>query len=147
MFLKRNILSFEDCVQVRRDILNRDDVEKLEKIMGQLEGQHREMSTLAKKSPNDGINAFKLKFLNGAISTANEFLGASYRPLDGFEQFDIDDVPTNSDAAFVLTSYLEEVERMRADNIINNYGKWQYHLSDDEGTIRTAPPKKIKEKK
>lgn len=127
--------------------MKRDEVDKLEKIMGQFEGLHREMSTLARKSPNDGINPFKLKFLNSALSTANNLLGAAYKPLDGFEQFDSDDVPTNSDAAFVLTSYLEEIERMRADNIILSFGKWEYIVSDGEDKIRTAPPKKIKEKK
>lgn len=115
--------------------------------MGQLEGLHREMSALAKKSPNDGINPFKLRFLNSALSAANDLLGEKYNPLDGFQQFNSDDVPTNSDAAFVLTSYLEEVERMRADNIFNDYNKWTYVLSDSEDKIRTAPPKKIKEKK
>ena len=127
--------------------MKRDEIDKLEKIMGQFEGLHREMSTLARKSPNDGINSFKLNFLNSALSTANNLLGSAYKPLDGFEQFDSDDVPTNSDTAFVLTSYLEEIERMRADNIILNYGKWEYIVSDSDGTIRTAPPKKIKEKK
>lgn len=126
--------------------MKKQDVEKLEKAMGQLEGLHREMSALAKKSPNDGINAFKLKYLNSALAEANTLLGDHYKPLDGFKQFDSDDVPTNSDAAFVLTSYLEEVERMRADNIYNDYGKWKYRLSD-ESIIQTAPPRKIKEKR
>lgn len=123
------------------------DVQKLEKIMGQLEGLHREISALAKKSPNDGLNKFKLKFLNSILADANEFLGKKYRPLDGFEQFDADEVPTNSDAAFILASYLEEIERMRADNIKFFQTKWTYVLSDSEKKIRTAPPKKIKEKK
>lgn len=127
--------------------MKQEDVEKLEKTMGQLEGLHREMSALAKKSPNDGINPFKLGFLNSALSAANDLLGEKYNPLEGFQQFNSDDVPTNSDAAFVLTSYLEEVERMRADNIIIGYGKWEYVLSDSDDVIRTAPPKKIKEKK
>ncbi len=124
------------------------EVENLEKIMGQLEGLHREISGLAKKSPNDGLNPFKLKFLNSALSAANSLLGTAYNPLEGFDQFDSDDLPTNSDATFVLTSYLEEIERMRADNIFNTYGSgWRYELSDSDDKIQTAPPKKIKEKK
>lgn len=115
--------------------------------MGQLEGLHREMSALAKKSPNDGINPFKLRFLNSALTIANNLLGTEYKPLEGFEQFESDDVPTNSDATFVFTSYLEELERMRADNIFNDYGKWRFKLSDSDDEIRTAPPRKIKEKK
>jgi hypothetical protein len=127
--------------------MNTDDVEKLEKIMGQLEGLHREMSLLAKKSPNDGLNSFKLKFLNSTLNEANDLLGTAYKPLVGFEQLDSDDVPTNSDATFVLTSYLEEIERMRADNISPNLGRWYYDTPDIEEKIQTAPPKKIKEKK
>lgn len=123
------------------------DVEKLEKIMGQIEGLHREISALAKKSPNDGLNEFKLKFVNSALAQANDFLGNNYKPLDGFEQFDTDELPTNSDVTFILASYLEEVERMRADNIKIFSGWWSYILSDSDETIRTAPPKKIKEKK
>ena len=116
--------------------------------MGSIEGLHREISTLAKKSPNDALNQFKLKFLNSTLADANDLLGTSYKPLDEFEQFDSDDVPTNSDATFVLTCYLEEIERMRADNItLYSPSRWKYDLSDSEDIILTAPPKRIKEKK
>ncbi len=124
-----------------------EDVEKLEKTMGQLEGLHREISALGKKSPNDGINKFKLKFVNAALANANEILGDDYVPMEGFDQFDVDDLPTNSDVTFIVASYLEEIERMRADNIKADLGMWIYRLSDSEEKIRTAPPKKIKEKK
>ena len=128
--------------------MKKEKVGKLEKIMGSLEGLHREISTLAKKSPNDALNQFKLKFLNSTLADANDLLGVAYKPLDGFEQLDSDDVPTNSDATFVLTCYLEEIERMRADNITRHSpSQWKYDLSDSEDMIRTAPPKKIKEKK
>jgi hypothetical protein len=40
----------------------------VEKIIGQLEGLHDEMSTMAKKSTNDGINAFKLSFVNATLN-------------------------------------------------------------------------------
>ena len=124
------------------------DVEKLEKIMGQIEGLHREVSALAKKAPNDGLNTFKLKFVNLALANANGLLGKNYKPMDGFEQFDADELPTNSDVTFILASYLEEIERMRADNIkVWFENDWIYVLSDSDGKIRTAPPKKIKEKK
>ena len=124
------------------------DVEILEKIMGQIEGLHREISALAKKSPNDGLNSFKLKFVNLALANANRLLGNNYKPMDGFEQFDADELPTNSDVTLILASYLEEIERMRADNIKESFDNdWMYVLSDSADKIRTAPPKKIKEKK
>jgi hypothetical protein len=34
----------------------KDDVENLEKLIGQLSGLHAEIFQLAKKSPNDGLN-------------------------------------------------------------------------------------------
>lgn len=104
--------------------MKREDVELFEKVNGQVEGLHREISLLAKKSSNDGLNAFKLKMLNAALAAANAILEETYRPIDGFEQFDLDDVPSNSDATVVLTAYLEELERWRADHIRNTHGAW-----------------------
>ncbi len=51
------------------------DVEKLEKLIRQLHGLHSEISLLAKKSPNDAVNAFKLKLINKVLQAANEVLG------------------------------------------------------------------------
>lgn len=124
--------------------MKRQDVENLEKVTGQLEGLHREISLLAKKSANDGLNPFKLKMLNAALIAANGILAVAYKPIDSFDQFDLDDVPSNSDATLVLTAYLEELERYRADNAAHVMGThWKYVLEDGEH-IRTAPPKKIK---
>ncbi len=122
----------------------RAEVEKLEKVIGQLEGLHREITLLAKKSPTDGLNTFKLKVLNAAIADANGILAVNYKPIDEFDQFEVDDVPSNSDATIVLRAYLEELERYRADNIVHkSHLVWNYELDDGE-RIRTAPPRKIK---
>lgn len=125
--------------------MKREDVEALEKVTGHLDGLHREISLLAKKSTNDALNAFKLKMLNAALAAANSILAVAYKPIDEFDQFDVDDVPTNSDATVVLTAYLEELERYRADNLKQRSGFW-YYLLDDDNTIKTAPPKKLKVK-
>jgi hypothetical protein len=37
-----------------------EDVERLEKLIGQLQGIYAEIGALAKKSPNDAVNPFKL---------------------------------------------------------------------------------------
>ena len=124
-----------------------EEVEKLEKVSGQMDGLHKEISALARKSPNDGVNKFKLKFINAAISEANAVLGGEYKPFDQFHQFDFDDLPSNSDVAFMLGQYIEELERKRADNLICRAGSWIYDLLDSTEQIRTAPPKKISEKK
>jgi hypothetical protein len=124
-----------------------EEVEKLEKVSGQMNGLHREISALARKAPNDGVNKFKLKFINAALTEANLVLGDQYRPFEEFEQFDFDELPSNSDVAFVIGQYIEELERKRADNLKRERGLWMYNLSDSHEEIRTAPPKKLSEKK
>jgi hypothetical protein len=126
--------------------MNRKGVENLEKVTGQIEGLHREISLLAKKSSNDGLNLFKLKMLNAVLSSANVILGKSYKPIEGFDQFDLDAVPSNSDATVVLTAYLEELERFRADSIKSDrLGRWHYTL-EEGAEVRTSPPKKLSAK-
>jgi len=123
------------------------EVKELEKITGQMEGLHKELSALARKSPNDGLNKFKLSLVNSALDQATKILGEEYVPVAGFAQFDPDDLPTNSDVTLVIGQYLEELERKRADNLKRDMGNWIYSLTDSMEKIRTAPPKKINEKK
>ena len=123
-----------------------EEVEKLEKVSGQMDGLHKEISALARKSPNDGVNKFKLKFINAAISEANAVLGGEYKPFDQFHQFDFDDLPSNSEWPLCLANILKSW-RKRADNLICRAGSWIYDLLDSTEQIRTAPPKKISEKK
>jgi len=128
--------------------LSIDEVEKLEKVSGQMDGLHKEISTLVKKSPNDGLNKFKLKFVNAIIADANGVLGPTHKPLADFDQFDVDDLPTTSDVAFILGQYIEELERKRADNIRREpSGYWVYQINGSSEVVRTAPPKKLQEKK
>lgn len=125
-----------------------DEVEKLEKVSGQMDGLHKEITTLVKKSPNDGLNKFKLKFVNAILADANNVLGPTHKPLAEFDQFDVDDVPTTSDVAFILGQYIEELERKRADNIRRDTsGYWIYQIKEYSAVVRTAPPKKLQEKK
>jgi hypothetical protein len=123
------------------------EVKELEKIMGQMEGLHKELGALARKSPNDGLNRFKLSLVNSALDQATKLLGAEYIPVTGFTQFNPDDLPTNSDVTLVVSQYLEELERKRADNIKRDAGLWIYNIEGSLEKIRTAPPKKINEKK
>lgn len=126
--------------------MKKRDVEELERVSGQLDGLHSEIGALARKSPNDAANKFKLRFINNAIISANRVLGPDYIPCTDFEQFDEDDLPTYSDAMLVLSQYIEQIERKRSDNIEKRAGVW-YYSADDDSNIRTAPPKKIQERK
>jgi hypothetical protein len=125
--------------------MQREDIERLEKISGKLEGLHREISLLARKSSNDGLNTFKLNLVNGALASANAILGEEHQPVNGFSQFDEDDVPSNSDATVVLAIYLEEIERYRSDLLKSSSGVHWYEFED--GTkLRAAQPKRMKGK-
>lgn len=126
--------------------MTRAEVEALEKIFGQMEGVHSEISALAKKSPNDGLNKFKLRFVNSTIASANAILAGGYVPFADFQKFDEDDLPTNSDVAFIVGQYIEELERLRADNIRPYQGRWAYRLPESETQVFTAPPKKLRNK-
>jgi hypothetical protein len=123
----------------------KEDIEKLEKVIGQLQGMYSETSILAKKSPNDSINPFKLSLINKVLEAANLVLGNSYKPFEGFDRFDSDDVPTSSDVTMVLSQYLEEVERYRSDNVVNEYG-WKYVVNGKTTEIPSGPPSKVGKK-
>lgn len=125
---------------------NRSDVEALEKLIGQLQGLHSEISLLAKKSPGDAVNTFKLKLINNVVSAANEVLGPKYLPFGDFESFDADDVPSTSDVALVLAQYMEEAERYRSDNVKYWQGKWVYIVKGEASDIQSGAPTKVGKK-
>lgn len=121
------------------------DVDFFEKITAQMDGLYQEMALLAKKSPNDAVNAFKIKLINSTLVQANQFLGEGYRPFKDFDCFATDDLPTNSDVAVIVSQYIECAEKLRADNVYNDMGKWYWRVSDGR-KIRTSQPKKITKK-
>ncbi len=135
--------------------MTREDIGKFEKVQGQLVSLLSETAVLVKKSPNDGVNKFKLNFINQVLKEANDVLGENNVPLDSFSQFNEDDVPTNSDVTFILSQYLSCFEKLRSDNItqerINvehtSHIGWVWVVDDydDEDIIlETAPPKRLK---
>lgn len=132
--------------------MTKEDVNKFEKVQSQIEGLILEVTNLAKKSPNDAVNKFKLKFINEILIEANWILGKNYKPLSSFEKFDEDDLPSNSDVSFILSQYLSCFEKLRADNIYRKqeydgnryFYEWYWVVGNQNSTIKTAPPKKIK---
>lgn len=133
----------------RRDHLETvEDVERLQKLIGQLQGLYVEIGALAKKNPNDSVNGFKLKLINKVLEMGNGVLGEGYKPFDDFDVFDSDDAPTTSDVTMVLAQYIEEVERFRSDNVVQSaYGIWSYVVSGEIVTIQSSPPSRIGGKK
>jgi hypothetical protein len=122
---------------------DRSEVEKLEKLIGQLKGLHSELTILAKKSPSDAVNSFKLGLVNKVIKTGNEVLGPKYLPFVEFEGFDSDDLPSTSDVALVLAQYMEETERYRSDNVKSWQGHWVYVIGSGPSDVRAGAPSKV----
>ncbi len=126
------------------------NIDEFKKVLNQLEGLHIEISTLSKKSYTDALNTFKLKMTNQVIKRANKILGKNYKPFEDFEQFDENDLPSNSDVTLVLSQYINCMESLREENISS---KIEYTISGGvakiiwrwNGTIvETYPPKNIK---
>ena len=126
--------------------MTKKDVDNFEKLQAQLEGLHNEISALSKKSQNDALNKFKLKFVNKIISDSNDLLGENYKPFADFDSFEENDIPTNSDVAMMLTQYLSCLEKLRADNVKQEIGRWYWMIDGKQSDIKTVMPKKIKEK-
>ncbi len=127
-------------------MLNRDQVDELEKLIGQLDSFHSEITILAKKSMNDAVNPFKLKFINTTVKSCNKLLGSKYKPFDDFDQFDTDEVPSNSDITFIISQYMQSMEKFRSDNLKMDAGRWVYNIEGDGHTVRTSPPAKLSKK-
>ena len=122
---------------------SKDDVENLEKLIGQLQGLHAEISQLSKKSPNDGLNIFKLKLVNKVIASGNALLKGRYRPFDDFDQFEEGDLPTNSDVAMILAQYMEQTERFRSDHVTFHLYKWRYVIDRVPSDVEAMGPTRV----
>lgn len=134
--------------------MNSSDVDKFEKLVGQVQGLYEEMSILSKKSPNDAVNKFKLRFINHQLGESNALLAERYRPFDDFDIFSEDEIPQNSDVVFILSQYLQCMEKLRGDNVVVRNGYWYWHVEggeadkvDDHGytLIRTTKPKHLRD--
>ena len=128
------------AVLLKSTTMNAIDISNFEKNQVQMESLHAEMSALAKKSPNDAVNKFKLNFINSIIIEANKILASKYLPFNDFEKFNEEEVPTNSDVIIILGQYLNCLERLRNDNIEQRVGRWYWNATG----VRTANPVKIK---
>jgi len=127
--------------------MTKQEVDAFEKVQSQLDGLHSEISALSKKSQQDALNKFKLKFVNQILKDANTLLGDNYKPFLDFELFTEEEMPTTSDVAMMLTQYLSCFEKLRADNVKQgSLGRWFWVIDGAESEIKTIMPKKIKEK-
>ncbi|WP_316818450.1 hypothetical protein [Pedobacter nyackensis] len=126
--------------------MTQQEVDLFEKLQAQLEGLYIEISALSKKSQNDALNKFKLKFVNQILTEANILLEEEYMPFADFSTFDENDMPTNSDVAMMLTQYLNCFEKLRVDNIVKamKFPQYWYWVIDKEiSDSRTHAPKNL----
>lgn len=143
MLLRRSTFSLGGSVLAnRKRQFGRAEVDRFEKVTAQLKSAHAEIQALAKKSPNDAVNSFKLGFVNAIVAECNELFGEQYVPLQGFASFDEDEVPSNSDVTFVIAQYIGTAEKFRSDHIYQEHGCWYYQISGGE-QIRTSPPGRL----
>ena len=122
--------------------MTRNDVDTFEKLKAQLDGLHQELSILAKKSPNDAVNEFKIKLINITLSKCNQLLGKKYLPFIDFEAFSLDEMPSNSDVTFIISQYIECAEKFRSDHIYEDYG-WYWKTDGRGDPIPTSQPRKL----
>jgi len=109
--------------------MTRDQIASFLKLQPKLHITHEEISLLSKKNPNDAVNKFKVKLINGMLTEANEILGSAYKPLEDFTLFSEDEIPTNSDIVFILSPYLRSLKKLRFDNVgPNQMGEWFWKL-------------------
>jgi hypothetical protein len=122
--------------------MKKQEIDEFETLQGQLQAFHEEMSSLARKNPNDALNKFKLGLVNSVLKKTNSFLGSTRLPFADFESFDESIIPSTSDVLVILSQYLSAFEKLRAENVYWDYDEngWCWKGG---GKIRTGPPKKI----
>jgi hypothetical protein len=128
--------------------MKKEDVELFEKTNAQLMAVYEEITALSKKSPNDGVNKFKLRLINQVLQDANAVLDEKHKPFPDFSIFLEDELPSNSDVVFILAQYLNCMETLRTKNIKQNEldDKWYWVINGKISKVITASPKKVKER-
>lgn len=74
------------------------------KVKERLDTMVYEFRRLSDKRPNDSVNKFKIEIINKLIEETKEVLHGA-EPVPGFTQFDVDELPSNSDVLIVLSLY------------------------------------------
>lgn len=120
--------------------MDKEQIERFEKLKAQILGVYEEVSALSKKSPDKAVNKFKLKFINDILICANGFLGEKYKALDEFEKFEIESLPSNSDIIFIISQYLKCLKKYNEDNATLSMGSWYWRDSNGNATIKASNP-------
>ena len=122
---------------------NAEEVQDFERLEQQLHSMLSEMSELSKKRANDGLNKFKLRLVNVLLERMNKVLGEQ-KPFTGFDTFDENDLPTNSDVVVMLSQYAAAMFQFRLENTEVRGIKWYWPLPAKQDPIETDSPDSFK---
>ncbi len=124
--------------------MNKKDVGKFELLEAQMKSLYSEIEKLVKKNPNDAINVFKLKLINGLLRDANEIFVNTKKPVIEFAEFDEKALPSNSDALVVLSQYLACLESYRDNNVAFDEAEqdWFWVVNGRTSDMPAARPRK-----
>lgn len=93
----------------------------------QIRAMYDEIGLLSKKKPDGPVNKFKLKFINDVLKKVNKIMGVKYMPLDDFNTFDEDALPSVSDVVFILSQYMQSMDKFRFDNTFLDKATYDQH--------------------
>lgn len=125
--------------------MNKNEVDLFIQVYAQFEALYAEIGLLSKKNPNDGINTFKLKYINKILEQANNILKEERKPFSDFAFFEEDNLPTNSDVTMILAQYLGCMEELRSANTEEQLeNEWFWLVNGKVSQSRTSPPKKLR---
>ncbi|MGH9504612.1 MAG: hypothetical protein ACRD20_17300 [Terriglobales bacterium] len=122
-------------------LTKKEDASEFEKLEQQLHSFLAEIAELSRKKPNDPVNRFKLKFINATLDKMNTLL-ADMRPFGDFQQFDVDEIPSNSDVVVILSQYAASMYRFRLGH--TEFGirdrRWYWIVRGKVSDISTKSP-------
>ena len=102
------------------------EIDVFKKLRMQVSNILDKFTELSKKKPDGPVNKFKLKLVNELLTTANKIMPKERRPFPGFETFEEDDLPSNSDVVVILSQYLSCIGRFEGENKERYAGNWYW---------------------
>jgi hypothetical protein len=112
--------------------LKKSDVDLFEKVSDQLKSLRDDFAVLSKSKPDAPLNPLKVSFVNEKLAEANSFLTGEHKPFKTFEQFDPDQLPSNSDVQIVLSQYLSCLEGWRSAHVVKRGYHWEWDMDGEK---------------
>ncbi|WP_433215673.1 hypothetical protein ACQP00_06295 [Dactylosporangium sp. CS-047395] len=103
-----------------------------DRIVPMLKAAHDEVSKLSAKKQDGVLNELKIRNINRVLEQVRPVLSDD-PALEFLETLDVDTLPQNSDAAFLLGQWIATLERFREQHSVRQYGElvWRKRNDDD----------------